>query len=156
MADWHCHVGGTQYGPVSEQELRNWIAQGRLRPTDNVWTEGMAQWIPAQSVPSLFPPGAGMAVAAPAAQMYLRPHRGGAVLALGIVGIVLCGICGIIAWVMGSNDLKEIRAGRMDRAGEGITQAGKICGIIGTIIGCLQLAWITIWLVAFMSLGAWM
>ena len=53
----------------------------------------------------------------------------------------------------GNNDLREIRAGKMDRAGEGITQAGRICGIIGTILGCLQLIWMTIWLVVLFGLG---
>ena len=47
-------------------------------------------------------------------QVGLTPHRGGAVLALGILGLVVCFICGIIAWVMGKNDLREIDAGRMD------------------------------------------
>jgi hypothetical protein len=30
----------------------------------------------------------------------MKPHRGGAILALGIIGIVVCFITGIIAWVM--------------------------------------------------------
>src|SRR6202008_3204602 len=47
----------------------------------------------------------------------LLPHRGGAVLTLGIVGLVLTVmpavplaglICAIIAWVMGSTDLGEM------------------------------------------------
>ncbi len=64
----------------------------------------------------------------------LRPHRGGGVLALGIIGLVSCVICGIIAWVMGAKDLKEMAAGRMDRSGEGMTRAGMICGIISVIL----------------------
>jgi hypothetical protein len=35
---------------------------------------------------------------------------------------------------MGNNDLAEMRAGRMDPEGEGLTNAGRICGIIGTIL----------------------
>jgi hypothetical protein len=35
---------------------------------------------------------------------------------------------------MGSGDLKEMDAGTMDPSGRGTTQAGKICGIIGTIL----------------------
>ncbi len=69
-----------------------------------------------------------------AEQSPLRPHRGGVVLALGILGIVVCFICGIIAWVMGNNDLREMAAGTMDPAGRGLTQAGKICGMIGVIL----------------------
>jgi hypothetical protein len=66
----------------------------------------------------------------------LSPHRGGTVLALGILSLVTgCGIIlGPIAWVMGNQDLEEMRVGRMDPEGEGITQAGRICGIIATVI----------------------
>ena len=71
-------------------------------------------------------------------QQMLRPHRGGIILALGILGIVCCFICGIIAWVMGSNDLKEMAAGRMDPSGQGITQAGRICGIVSVVLLILQ------------------
>ena len=71
-------------------------------------------------------------------QQMLSPHRGGIILALGILGIVCCFICGIIAWVMGSNDLKEMAAGRMDPSGQGITQAGRICGIVSVVLLILQ------------------
>jgi hypothetical protein len=75
----------------------------------------------------------------------LRPHRGGVVLALGILGIVVCFICGIIAWVMGNNDLRDMAAGRMDPAGRGLTQAGKICGMISVILAIVGLfIWIVI------------
>jgi len=65
---------------------------------------------------------------------YYKPHRGGLVLTFGILGFVCCGFLGIAAWIMGSADLKEIRAGRMDPSGQGLTQAGMILGIITTIL----------------------
>jgi hypothetical protein len=69
------------------------------------------------------------------------PHRGGAVLTLGILSLVICGpICGPIAWIMGHTDLQQIRSGYMDRSGEGITQAGMILGMIGTILSAFGLA----------------
>lgn len=71
-----------------------------------------------------------------------KPHRGTLVLVLGILGIVLCGICGIVAWVMGRSDLKEMDAGLMDPSGRGVTNAGKICGIVGTILMGLGLLWV--------------
>jgi hypothetical protein len=64
----------------------------------------------------------------------MKPHRGTLILALGILGLVVCGPLGIAAWIMGSNDLKEMAAGTMDPSGRGNTQAGKICGIIATIL----------------------
>ena len=63
----------------------------------------------------------------------LKHHRGGSILALGIIGLVFCFIAGIIAWVMGSADLKDMRAGLMDRSGEGSTNAGRILGILGCV-----------------------
>jgi hypothetical protein len=77
--------------------------------------------------------------AQPVAGPTLRPHRGVLILVLGIVGIVCCFICGIVAWVMGNNDLKEMAAGRMDPDGRGLTQAGKICGIVGIVIQIVML-----------------
>jgi hypothetical protein len=73
----------------------------------------------------------------------LKPHRGGMLLAFGILGILCCIVFGILAWVMGSNDLKEMAAGRMDPSGEGMTKAGKILGIIGCVLAVLGiLAWL--------------
>ena len=97
-------------------------------------------------------PPAAPSVSQPPAQGRLKAHRGGAVLALGIIGLVLCVICGIIAWVMGKNDLKEMDAGIMDPAGRGMTNAGKICGMIGVILACIGLVfWLLTALVAIIS-----
>ena len=79
----------------------------------------------------------------------LKPHRGTMILVFGILGLVCCIIFAILAWVMGNNDLKEMDAGIMDPEGKGLTQAGKICGIIGVL---LQIAGFIIWL-AVMILG---
>ncbi|MFZ1073474.1 MAG: DUF4190 domain-containing protein [Verrucomicrobiia bacterium] len=62
----------------------------------------------------------------------MKPHRGTLILVMGILGLACCGVFGIVAWVMGANDLKEMEAGTMDSDGRGMTQAGKICGIVST------------------------
>ena len=71
---------------------------------------------------------------------YYQPHRGTLILVLGILGLTVCGICGIVAWVMGNNDLRAMAAGHMDPAGRGLTQAGRICGMITTILMLVGLA----------------
>ena len=88
-----------------------------------------------------------------AGQGAMRPHRGGIILALGILGIVICQICGIIAWVMANSDLADMRAGRMDPSGEGITNAGRICGIISVVILVISIV-IVIALVLFSAFSA--
>jgi hypothetical protein len=64
----------------------------------------------------------------------MKPHRGTLILVLGILGLIVCMPLGIAAWVMGSADLKEMDAGTMDASGRSMTQAGKICGMIATIL----------------------
>jgi hypothetical protein len=64
----------------------------------------------------------------------MKPHRGTLILVLGILGLVICGPLGIAAWVMGSGDLKEMDAGALDPSGRSMTNAGRICGMIATIL----------------------
>ncbi|KPJ62197.1 hypothetical protein AMK68_05195 [candidate division KD3-62 bacterium DG_56] len=60
----------------------------------------------------------------------LTPHRATTILVLGILGILCCAIVGIVAWVMGNNDLREMEAGRMDPAGRDMTNIGRILGMV--------------------------
>lgn len=65
----------------------------------------------------------------------MKKHRGPLILVLGILSLVLCGIVTAIpAWVMGHNDLKAMAAGTMDPSGRSLTNAGRICGMISTIL----------------------
>jgi len=54
----------------------------------------------------------------------MKPHRGPVILAFGILGLVVCQLFGVAAWVMGDNDLKEMRRGYMDPSGRDLTQTG--------------------------------
>lgn len=63
---------------------------------------------------------------------HYQPHRAGTIFALGILAI-FCNIMlipGILAWVLGNADLKEMKAGRMDPSGRGLTTAGMVMGIV--------------------------
>lgn len=64
----------------------------------------------------------------------LAPHRGGLVLALGIVSLVACQLLGVAPWIMGKADLQEMDEGRMDPSGRGLTEAGKILGIVSLVL----------------------
>jgi hypothetical protein len=64
----------------------------------------------------------------------MKPHRGVLVLVFGILGLVVCFPFGIAAWVMGNGDLKQMEAGAMDPEGRSLTNAGRICGMIATIL----------------------
>lgn len=63
-------------------------------------------------------------------------------LVLGVLSIVCCGLLGPVAWYIGDKELKAIAAGASDRSGEGLAKAGKILGIIGTVLLVLSLIWV--------------
>ncbi|MFO0841983.1 MAG: MJ0042-type zinc finger domain-containing protein [Gemmataceae bacterium] len=90
-----------------------------------------------------------------------EPHRAGFVLAMGLISLAGPFVCpplvflgmipGLMAWAMGSADLRKMRRGEMDPEGHGNTQAGWICGILGTlmstlvVLGCggiISIAWL--------------
>jgi len=87
-------------------------------------------------------------------------HRGTLILVLGVLSLLPHGVgwvLGPIAWILGNNDIKEIREGRMDPEGESSTNAGRICGMVSTIlhvagllIGCVI---VIIWFVAFAAIA---
>lgn len=86
----------------------------------------------------------------------MKPHRGALILVLGILSYVGCNIfTAIPAWIMGAADLKEMDAGTMDASGRGLTQAGKLLGMIHCILSILVvLAFIVLF--AFGILGGWL
>ncbi|MCX7045493.1 MAG: DUF4190 domain-containing protein [Candidatus Sumerlaeota bacterium] len=69
----------------------------------------------------------------------MKPHRGMLILILGILGAVCCLPCGIAAWIMGSRDLKEMDAGKMDPGGRQQTYAGRVIGMIATLLFAVML-----------------
>jgi predicted Zn finger-like uncharacterized protein len=82
-------------------------------------------------------------------------HRGGVVLTLGIVGLMLSFPCGpiglvlsLVGWGLGHSDLAKMKQGQMDREGAGMTKAGWICGIVGSALGLLwSLGCLSFWTV---------
>lgn len=83
----------------------------------------------------------------------MEAHRGTLILVFGILSIVICGIFGPFAWKMGQGDLAKIDAGTMDPEGRQLTNAGKICGIVGSIFLVLQVIYIIV-MVAVVGIGA--
>lgn len=55
-------------------------------------------------------------------------------LVLGILGIVICGVLAPFAWNMGNKELAAIDAGRRPPENRGTANAGRILGIIGTVL----------------------
>jgi len=72
--------------------------------------------------------------------VHVQPHRATTILILGILGFVCCGICSVLAWIFGNEDLKKMDAGQMDISGYDTTKIGRLLGIIGTILWIIGIA----------------
>lgn len=148
---WYLNqADGKSFGPIPKSQLDGWVLQGMVGAGDFVLQQGDQQWRTAREVYPLLGGVATAASAAPASNVFpqftaassgigsagkpKRPHRGPLILTLALVGWFVCGPCCIAAWVMGGEDLKQMRVGRMDRSGEGMTTFGMFAGMIGTIL----------------------
>ena len=69
------------------------------------------------------------------------------ILVFGVLGLIFCFPFGIAAWILGNADLREMRAG------EPLTQGGRICGMIATILVILGAIAAFIFFVLFALLG---
>jgi hypothetical protein len=56
------------------------------------------------------------------------------ILVLGILSLVCCGLLGPVAWIMGNNALRDIDAGIGNPSDRGLVVAGRILGIIATVL----------------------
>ena len=81
-----------------------------------------------------------------------RPR--GMILVFGILGLMLCGIFGIFAWLFGKRDLDLIKRGLMDKEGEALTKVGYILGIVGTILFLLQIMAVVLYVVLIAAVVA--
>ena len=71
-------------------------------------------------------------------------------LILGIVGLVLCSLCAPFAWKLGKDSEAAVDASGGTLGGRGLATAGKILGIIGTVI----LVGVILLLILLFGLGA--
>jgi hypothetical protein len=149
-ADWHLRMpGGPVYGPASWDEITAWAREGRVAADCELAEAASGPWRAATTVlPQLvvslpqpvaaanepaYPWASGSAAAEPSGG-YVAPHRGGLILALGLLSWIGCPLLSFASWVMGSHDLREMRAGRMDKSGESATMAGMILGMIVSVL----------------------
>jgi hypothetical protein len=77
----------------------------------------------------------------------MKSHRGAVILAFGILGLVVCQLFGIAAWVMADNDLGEMNRGYMDPTGRELTNAGRILGMVATGLMAIWLFIVILFLV---------
>ncbi len=143
-------ANGQQYGPVSADTLRRWIAEGRANQLTLVQVEGSSEWKPLSSFPEFAatapipPPASG-----PAPQILpsvgAHPPRTNSMAMTGFIcsllGMSVCGCCwpilsiaGLIFSVVGLN---EIKRNPQETGGHGLAIAGIVLGIVGIALGTI-------------------
>jgi hypothetical protein len=136
---------GRQYGPVSADQIRQWIAEGRANAQTLVQAEGSVEWKPLGHYPEFASPPVSAAMAptppAPPAAPATRPVTNSmavAGLVFGLIGLLggwLC--CGPILSVLGivfsSVGLSQINRDPTRQTGRAIAIAGLILSIVALI-----------------------
>lgn len=75
------------------------------------------------------------------------------ILVLGILSIVCIPLLGPVAWIMGNNALRELDQGFGDPNTRGLVVAGRILGIIGTVLLVLSCVYFVLMFTLFGAAG---
>lgn len=65
---------------------------------------------------------------------YTEGSQAVTVLVLGILGLVVCQVLAPFAWYLGNQEINAIDGGRRAPENRGMAVAGRILGIIGTVL----------------------
>jgi hypothetical protein len=142
---------GREYGPISADQVRQWIAQSRANASTPTLTEGATEWKPLASIPEFSMLFAAPAAFAPVAASGLRTN--GCALTGFILGLVsgpfcvfcccvgpLCGLLGIIFSLIGISQINR----RPD------VYNGKSFAVAGLVLAILSLVF---YVILIMTLG---
>ena len=127
-----------QYGSVTPEDVRRWIAEGRLNEQSLIKAQGDAEFRPlpdfpefadalaAKSAPAIKPPALSAEPVGPARTSGLAITS----LILGILGLFTCGITALIGLILGIVAMVKVRKSRGALGGGGIALAGVIVSAI--------------------------
>lgn len=128
---------GNQYGPVAADEVRRWIAEGRVNEATLIRPEGSQQWRAASTFeefsealkearPGRVPPRLSTSPSPTTAPQERTNALALASLILGVLGAVTCGLTAIVGLVLGLIAFKQ-----SNKAGD---SHGRSLAIAGTIV----------------------
>ena len=135
---------GQKYGPVSAEQLRQWIAEGRVNAQTRAQAEGSAEWKPLGQFPelaSLF--GAAGVPAAPTPATQPKPTVPNYLVQAIFVTLCCCLPFGIPAIVFAAQVNGKLATGDIAGAMESSRKAKMWCwvsfglGIVSSVIGFL-------------------
>jgi hypothetical protein len=121
---------GKEYGPISTEQLRQWLMEGRVNSQTKVQLEGTVDWQPLSALPDfaaeLSPPAFTPSPAAAAGGKAKTSGMAITSLVLGILGLFSCGATALIGLILGIVALVKIRNSEGRLAGNGLAIGGII------------------------------
>jgi len=148
-------IDGKEYGPVDLDQLRQWIAQGRVNAQTRLKAGDAADWKPAAEIaevaalltPTAKQPGPAPAASVPPVLKAPAPstqEKGLAIFSfvLGLVSFVLClsAITGIPAIICGHIARRRVRRSPERYGGVGFANAGLVLGYVSILFSLVVLA----------------
>jgi len=134
---------GTEYGPVSADQVRQWLAEGRLAAASQVRLEGQTAWQNLSAIPELSGPGQPpVAPPAPAPATVSRTAKTSGLaitsLVLGILSVVTCGVTALPGLIIGIVGLVKVNRSHGQLGGAALS-------ITGICLSGLMLLFLPIW-----------
>jgi hypothetical protein len=142
---------GKQYGPITADQVREWIAEGRADGQTQVFVEGQTDWITLGQLPE-FAPALAAAVPIKPVPLALPPAVPPSTNPLAVAGFVLgllslfgsCCCCyglpfSIPGLVVSAVALAQLRKDE-NRGGKGLAVAGLVLCLLGIAIGLVLFA----------------
>ena len=136
---------GREYGPVGEDQLRQWIAEGRAVAQTLTQAVGSAEWKPLGSFPEFSQAASPTIPAAPPSAPPVKPMAPPATNSMAVAGLIfgLLGVmggwicCGPLFSILGiafsSVGLSRINRNPTQETGKGIAVTGLVLSILGLI-----------------------
>jgi prepilin-type processing-associated H-X9-DG protein len=124
---------GKEYGPVGTDELRKWLADGRIGPETRVRAEGTTEWRLLSEVPEL---GSAPKTTLPPPPITALPATGKisalaiTSLVLGTLGLFTCGTTALVGLILGIIAMVKVANSRGALRGKGIALAGTIVSAV--------------------------
>jgi hypothetical protein len=139
-------VDGKEYGPISPDQLRQWILEGRANGQTRVLPEGATEWKPLAEIPDLaqalpVSPTPSQPILQPVPQplpLTSAPRTNGLAVASLVMGIISC-TCGLCCYGLPFNllgiifsliALSQIKSDPVSQQGRGLALAGLILSIL--------------------------
>jgi hypothetical protein len=128
-----------EYGPITAEQLRQWIAEGRVNSQTKVLPEGAAEWktmadLPefAAVLPKPVPPLATIQLGAPPAPSGTNTMAVWAMVT-GIFALLCCQFLGPVSIVLGAVALTRLKK-NPQQTGSGFAVAGIVLGALAILV----------------------